>query len=133
MPLVEDDHLVQALAPDTPKQPLDVGVVPGTLWSDQHVFATPVPTPLSKGGAVDLITSASEILWSFDPGKRFTPLLCCPRRRRMLRDVAMHHLPPLVGQDHQHEQELLHHGGHRKAIQSIHVLDVVCQAGLPRR
>jgi hypothetical protein len=58
MPLVEDAHLVQALAPDTSDQPLDGGVLPGTLWSDQHVLATHVPPPLSKGCAGDLITSA---------------------------------------------------------------------------
>lgn len=58
MPLVQDDHLVQALAPDTPDQPLDIGVLPWTLGSDQHFFDTHVPDPLSKGCAVYPITIA---------------------------------------------------------------------------
>jgi hypothetical protein len=58
MPLVQDDHMVQALAPDTPNQPLDIGVLPGTLWSDQHFLDTHVLDRLSKGCSVDTITIA---------------------------------------------------------------------------
>jgi hypothetical protein len=36
MPLVQDDHMIQALAPDTPNQTFNVGVLPRTLWSNQH-------------------------------------------------------------------------------------------------
>jgi hypothetical protein len=43
----------------------------------------------------------------------------------------MHHLPPLVGQDHQHAQKLIRHCGHRKAIQSTRDLNGVFQAGCP--
>jgi hypothetical protein len=43
MLLVQDDHLIQALAPDTPNQTLDVGVLPWTLGSGQHFLDAQVP------------------------------------------------------------------------------------------
>src|SRR6266576_5819102 len=38
MPLVQDDHVVQAFAADAPDQPFDVGVLPRTPWGNQHFF-----------------------------------------------------------------------------------------------
>ena len=49
MLLVQDDHLIQALAPDTPNQTLDVGVLPWTLRRDEHYFGAHVLDALTKG------------------------------------------------------------------------------------
>jgi hypothetical protein len=36
MLLMQDEHMIQALAPDTPNQTLDVRVLPRTLWGDAY-------------------------------------------------------------------------------------------------
>jgi hypothetical protein len=38
MLLVQDDDMIEALAPDTPNQTLDVEVLPWTLRCDEHCF-----------------------------------------------------------------------------------------------
>ena len=38
MPLVEDNHLIQALPPDRPDHPLDVRVLPRLMWRRQHLL-----------------------------------------------------------------------------------------------
>ena len=58
MLFVQDEHLIQTLAPDTPNQPLDVGVLPRTLGSDQHFLDAQVLDPMLKGCAVDAVTIA---------------------------------------------------------------------------
>jgi hypothetical protein len=58
MPLMQDDYMIQALTPDTPNQTLHIWILPGTLWSGQHLFETHMPHPLSKGCTVDTITIA---------------------------------------------------------------------------
>jgi hypothetical protein len=46
MSLVQDDHVVQAVAADTPNQPFDVGVLPRTPRRDEHLFDPVYPENL---------------------------------------------------------------------------------------
>src|SRR6266851_1261343 len=50
-----------------------------------------------------------------------------------LRDVEMHHPPPLVGQDHEDKEHLERDGRHNKEVHGNQVLDVIVQKGLPCR
>ena len=51
MSLVQDDHVIEAFAADTPNQPFDVRILPRTSGGNQHVFDPHVPHPLPKKGA----------------------------------------------------------------------------------
>ena len=48
MALVQDDHVVQALATDTPDESLDIGVLPRTPGGDQDFLDPHMPHPLPK-------------------------------------------------------------------------------------
>src|SRR5687767_12953015 len=52
MSLMQDDHVIQTLAADTPNHSFDIGVLPWTLGGDDHFFDPHVPHPLPKRGAV---------------------------------------------------------------------------------
>jgi len=49
MARVEDVHMVQALAADTPNQPLHRGMLPRTPRGDDDFLEAHVPHPLPKG------------------------------------------------------------------------------------
>src|SRR5918999_628519 len=53
MALVQDDHVVQALATNAADEPLDIGVLPRTSWGDEHFFNPHMPHPLPKRRAVN--------------------------------------------------------------------------------
>jgi len=131
MPLVQDDHLVQALASDTPNQTLDIRMLPGTLWRGQHFLAAHVPHTLSKGWAVDGITVPEQIPGRFVPGKRLHYLLRRPLGGRMLGDVAVHHTSALMREDHEHEEHLERDGRHGEEIEGNQTLRMICEQGLP--
>ena len=80
MALVQDDHVVQAFAADTPDQPLDVWILPRTPWGDHDLLDPHVPHPLPKRGTVDAITVAQQIPRGFVPWEGFHDLLSRPLR-----------------------------------------------------
>jgi hypothetical protein len=61
MLLVQGEHVVEAFATDTPDEPFDAGILPGTSGRDQHLFDPHVPYSLPKVCPVDTITVVQEI------------------------------------------------------------------------
>jgi hypothetical protein len=104
MLLVQDDYMIQALAPDTPNQTLNVGVLPWTLGSGQHFLDAHVPHPLPKGCAVDAVPVAQEIPRCLLPQERLHHLLRRPLGSRVLGNIEVHDATAVVRQDHQHEE-----------------------------
>ena len=51
----------------------------------------------------------------------------------MLGDVAVHHTPALMSEDHEDKEDPKRHRWHGKAIKGHEVLDVVCEERLPGR
>jgi hypothetical protein len=133
MSLVQDDHLVQAFAAETPDEPFDGGILPRTPGGDHDVFDPHVPHSLSKRGAVDAIAVSQERPWRLVPGEGFDDLLCGPLRGGVLSDVDMDETPSRMGQDEQDKQYCVGHRRHDKDIQGHQILHVVLQEGLPRR
>ena len=117
MSLMQDDHMVQAFAANTPNEPLDVWILPRTPGGDDHFFDPHVLHPLPKGGTIDAVPVAQEIAGRFVPRECVHHLLRCPLGRRMFRDVEMDDTAPFMGQDEQHEEYLVGHRGHDKEIQ----------------
>ena len=133
MARVQDDHVVQAVAADTPDESFDVGVLPRSPGSNQYFFNAHMPHPLPKRGAVDTISVSQEIPWRLVLGEGVHDLLHCPRCRGMLSDGNMDDPPAVMSQDQQDEQDLARHGRHDKEIQGNQVLHVIREKGLPRR
>jgi hypothetical protein len=72
MSLMQDDHVIQAFAANTPDGPLDVGVLPRTSWGNQHFFDSHVLHTLPKRGPIDPVAVAQEILRASSHGKAST-------------------------------------------------------------
>ena len=125
MSLVQDDHVIQAFAANTPDEPLDVRILPRTPWGDQHFFNPHMLHPLPKRGAIDAVPIAQQIPRGLVPRKGVHHLLSRPLRRRVFRDVEMDDAAPFMGQDEQHEEHFVGHRRHDKEIQGDQVLHVV--------
>jgi hypothetical protein len=65
MSLVQNDHVMQAFAANTPNEPFDVGVLPPTSWGTHDVFDPHMPHPLPKRGTVDRLPGAMSIISSW--------------------------------------------------------------------
>ena len=104
MALVQDDHVVQALAADAPDQPFHVGILPWALRGD-HNFCDPhVSHPLPKRGAVDPVPVAEEIPRGLIPREGVHHLLRGPLCGGMFCDIDMDDTAPFMGQDDQDKE-----------------------------
>ena len=65
MSLVQNAHVIQAFAANTPNEPFDVGVLPRISWGNHDVFDPHVPHPLPKRGTVDGLLGAMSIISSW--------------------------------------------------------------------
>src|SRR5262245_28266435 len=133
MALVQDDHMVQAVAANTPNKPLDIRILPRTPGGDHNLLNPHMLDPLPKGCPVDPVLIAQEIPRGLVPWEGINDLLGGPRRRGMCRDVAVDDTTPMVGQDDQDKEYFVGHRWHDKEIQGHQILDMVLQEGLPRR
>lgn len=131
MSLMQDDHVVQAFAANTPNEPLGVRILPWTPWGDHHFLNVHVPHSLPERCAVDVVPISHEIPWRLVPRKGFQDLLRSPCGGGMFGDVKVDDLSSLVGQNQYDEQHLVSDRWHDKEIQSHRVLHVILQKGLP--
>ena len=132
MPLMEDYHMIQTLPPDTANEPLDIRMLPRTLWGSQHFLDAHMSHTLPKMGAVDMVPIAEERAWRLVPRERLDHLLGRPLGRWMLGDVEVYNASALVSQDHEHEEHAERHRRDDKEIQGDQVLHMVLQKRLPR-
>src|SRR5215813_10256329 len=133
MALVQDDHMVQAVAANTPNKPLDVRILPRTPGGDHDLLDPHMPHPLPKGGAIGAVPIAQQISRCFVPWEGVYYLLGRPLRGRVFRNIEMDDSSPFMRQDHQDKEYLVCHSRHHKEIHGDQVLDVVIQECLPRR
>src|SRR5918992_4468000 len=131
MPLMEDDHMVQTLAANTPNQPLNKGVLPWTPWGDQDFFDPQVPHALLKGRSIYVITIAQQVSRDVAPRKRLQHLLGCPLCGGMLGDIDVHDTASLMAQDQQHKQHLVGRRRDGEEVEGHEVLPVIVQKRLP--
>ena|SRR5262245_15040131 len=117
MSLVQDNDMVQAVTADTPDEPFDIGVLPWTPGSDDHLCDPHIPHPLLKKGAVDTVSVSQTIPWRTVPWEGVDDLLGGPFRRRMLRHGKVYDTPPRVGQHHEHKEHCVGDRWHDKEIQ----------------
>ena len=133
MTLVQDEHVVQAFAADTPDQPLDVRILPRTPWGDHDLLDLHMLYPLLKGSAIDAVPVTQEIPRGLVPREGVNDLLGGPFRGGMLGDVEVDDAPSMMGQDDQDKEQRVPHRGDHKEIQGHEILHVILQEGLPRR
>jgi hypothetical protein len=99
MALVQDDHVVQAVAADAANEPFHVGILPWALGANENLLNPHVSHPPPKGCAIDTVSITQQIPRRLVPRKGFYHLLSCPLRRGVFGDVEMDDAAPFMGQD----------------------------------
>lgn len=97
--LVENHHVVQAIAPDTTDDPLHVRILPRAARSRDHFFDEKTVHAVAKSLTVDSISIAKQMLRCSIPWKGLDHLLPYPLGRRVHRDIEINHLSTVVCKD----------------------------------
>ena len=82
MPLIESDHVIQALAAQGPNEPLHVAILPRGARGNRNLYQTDSCNPPPELGSVDRIAMANQVPTARLLGKRLDHLLGGPCRRR---------------------------------------------------
>src|SRR5450759_4683015 len=129
--LVENDHVVDALAPNRTDHAFDVGPLPGGARRREHFFDAQMPDLLGEVGPEDAIAISQKISRHLLKREGLSQLLSGPLGRRMCGDVEMHDPPAVVSQHQQYVQHLEPNGGHGEEVDGHHRLHVVLEEGPP--
>jgi hypothetical protein len=87
MLVIDDDHMIQALATNASDHPLHVAILPRTSWCNANLLDAHSFNPRPEELPIDSVAVATHKLRSAVFRKCFDDLLCGPNRRWMLRDI----------------------------------------------
>jgi hypothetical protein len=103
MPLIEDDDVVQTLAPDRADDAFDVGILPGRARcraDRREAEGLDCPTERCVEGRVAVVEEEPRVR---EVGEGLAELLSGPSGRGVLRHIDMQDAPPVVGQETEDE------------------------------
>src|SRR5260370_19687984 len=104
--LVENDHVVDALAPNRTDHSFDVGPLPRRTRRREHFFDAQMPDLLGEIGSEDAIPIAQQISRHLLKREGLLQLLSGPLGSRMRGDIEMHDPPAVVSQYQEYVQHL---------------------------
>ena len=96
VPLVEDDHVVQAFPHDGPDHPFRKRILPRRPWGSDDFLDAHSNNASTKHGSVDAVAIPDYVAWCRVPREGFADLLCHPRRGWICRHTEMHDPPALM-------------------------------------
>jgi hypothetical protein len=126
----EHDHVIETLATSGSNESLDKGILPRRVRRRKHFLN---PDRLCRGPqAIErMIAIVDQESWRLVPRKSLAQLLGGPRRCRMRGNRDVPNASPIVGEEHQDEQESV---GHRRDYEEIgrhDLADVIPQERAP--
>ena len=101
---VEDDHVIETLATSGSNKSLDECILPGRVRCREY-FLTPHRRRRGSPAVERVIPIVDQVSRRLVPRKGLAKLLGGPRRRRMRGDRHVPDASPIVGEEHQDEQE----------------------------
>jgi len=129
--LSQDDHVIQAFAPDGAHQSFHKGILLRALGCSEDFRGAQVWELMTETFPIDLIPVSEQIAWRRVVGECFQDLLSGPSRGGMLRHVEMHNTPAMMRQHHEDEQHPKADRGHGEEVDRDQILDVVIQESPP--
>ena len=102
--LAEDEHVIQALAPDRADEPLREGVLPRALRRRENLLDPHAPHAVPKWLTIDLVTITQEIDRRGLVREGVHDLLSGPVSGGVLGHVEVDDPPAVVGEDDKDEQ-----------------------------
>jgi hypothetical protein len=125
MRLVEDDHMVEQVAPDTADEPLHGGMLPRTTGRNLHLLASHVADTLLKRVTGDAVKVADHVPRRFVPRKGFDDLRGGPLGRGRFRHVDVDKAPTRMRQHDAHDEPPEGHGWDGEEVTGEDVFDMI--------
>ena len=132
MTFVQDDDVVQTLAPDRADYPFDVRILPGGFGSRHDVLDAHGGNCGPEGRAVNAVSVPDQVPRPCVPGEGLPDLLCSPRGRRLCRDRNMHDPAPVMAKHHEDEENRERRRRDGEKVDGHQASDVVPQKRSPR-
>jgi hypothetical protein len=129
--LAEDEHVIQALAPDRTDELLREGVLPRAGGRGQDFPDTHTLHALPERGTVDVIAIAKEVGWPGVLREGVHDLLGGPAGRGVLGHVEVDDAPAMVSEHDEDEEYSQARGGDREEIEGDQVRDVIDEERAP--
>src|SRR4030081_2176109 len=131
MRLAQDNHMIDALAPDRSDQPFGKAILPRRAWCSGLVPDAHGTQSARDDNAVDSIPISDHIARSHLPGKRLGYLTCNPLRRRVGCDVNPNEISAIKPYNHEAVEHSEANGRDDEQIHGGNVRRVVSQKGPP--
>jgi hypothetical protein len=104
MPVIDDDHVVQALASNTTDHAFHVTILPRTPGRNPNLLNAHSFNSYREGMTIDSISIPNQISWRTVLWKCLNDLLCSPDRCWMFGDIKMENTTTVVCQHHKNVQ-----------------------------
>src|SRR6266481_4610432 len=131
MRLAQDNHMIDALAPDRSDQPFGKAILPRRGWCSGLVPDAHGTQSARDDNAVDSIPISDHIARSHLPGKSLGYLTCNPLRRRVGCDVDPDEISAIKPYNHEAVEHSEANGRYYEQIHGGDVRRVVSQKGPP--
>ncbi len=102
--LVQDDDVIQAVAPDAPDHSFRISILPRAPRSRQDLIDIDAFDALTELTPIDTIAIPDQVFRCRVERKRLNGLLTTPMRCWACGDIEMDNLAPMMRQDHQDVQ-----------------------------
>ena len=114
----QHNDMIETLSADRTDDALRVRILPGAVIGRSDFFDAEACHAMLKFFPVDRVVVTQEIFGRFIKRKGFHNLLPCPASSRMLGDVEVNNLPPVVRQKNEDVEQSKRRGWHDKEITS---------------
>ena len=129
--LVEDDHVIETLAPNASNDPFDVGALPRGARRRRNLLDVESRNAPFEVRPVDSIPVSQQVTRRRIPRKSINDLLRGPLCRRMLRDIEMDDAPAIVTENDENEQNPEGGGRQREEVDGHQDLDMIVEKAPP--
>lgn len=131
MAFVDNDHVVEAFAPNRADDSFDVWGLPGRARGRDDFLDAHVLDAIAEGLSVDPVAIAEDEPRCLVAGEGLDDLLCGPLSRRVGGDVEVHHGAPIMAKHDEAIQHTERGGRYREEVDRDDVLGMVVQEGSP--
>src|ERR1700730_5183503 len=131
MRLAQDNHMIDALAPDRSDQPLGRAILPGRGWCNWPIPDAHGAQSARDDAAIDAVPVADHVAQSFIPRECFCDLARNPFRGRMRCDADPDQLSAIQPHYDVGVEQVEANGGDNEQVHGGNVWRVVMQEGSP--
>src|SRR5258705_1555092 len=131
MRLAQDNHMIDALAPDRSDQPFDNAILPGRGWCGRLVPDAHGAQSACDDRTIDAIPVADQVARRLIPRKCLRYLTCNPLRGRVCCDVDPDQLSAVQPDDDEGIEQVETDSWNNKQVHGGDILSMITQEGAP--